>query len=101
MKSRAHTFSKSAPEGEKVRHDGRTVFLKVRPCQFFCAICPMAQPKCIPAIVSQMLTDGQTDGQTDRRTEWGIAIALSQIGWLGAKNYSNEIAMSERCGKSY
>ena len=27
---------------------------------------------------SQMLTDGQT--------EWGIAIALSQIGWLGAKN---------------
>ena len=28
-----------------------------------------------------MLTDGQTDGQT----EWGIAIALSQIGWLGAK----------------
>ena len=29
-----------------------------------------------------MLTDGQTDG----RTEWGIAIALSHIGWLGAKN---------------
>ena len=28
-----------------------------------------------------MLTDGRTDG----RTEWGIAIALSQIGWLGAK----------------
>ena len=35
-------------------------------------------------------TDGRTDGQTDRRidgrTEWGIAIALSQIGWFGAKN---------------
>ena len=29
-----------------------------------------------------MLTDGQTDG----RTEWGIAIALSQIGWRWAKN---------------
>ena len=27
-----------------------------------------------------------TDGRTERRTEWGIAIALSQIGWLGAKN---------------
>ena len=33
-----------------------------------------------------MLTDGQTDGQT----EWGIAIALSQIGWLGAKNQSEK-----------
>ena len=33
-----------------------------------------------------MLTDGQTDG----RTEWGIAIALSQIGWLGAKNHLNQ-----------
>ena len=30
-------------------------------------------------------TDGQTDGRMDGRTEWGIAIALSQIGWLGAK----------------
>ena len=30
---------------------------------------------------SQMLTDGRTDG----RTEWGIAIAINQIGWLGAK----------------
>ena len=35
---------------------------------------------------SQMLIDGRTDGQTDGRTEWGIAIALSQIGWLGAKD---------------
>ena len=26
----------------------------------------------------------RTDGRTDGRTEWGIAIALSQIGWLGA-----------------
>ena len=33
-----------------------------------------------------MLTDGRMDGQTDGQTEWGIAIALSQIGWLGAKN---------------
>ena len=35
-------------------------------------------------------TDGQTDGQTgeqtDGRTELGIAIALSRIGWLGAKH---------------
>ena len=27
-------------------------------------------------------TDGQTE-KTDGQTEWGIAIALSQIGWLG------------------
>ena len=34
-----------------------------------------------------MLTDGRTDGQTDGRTDGlGIAIALSQIGWLGANN---------------
>ena len=32
---------------------------------------------------SQMLTGGRTDGQMD----WVIAIALSQIGWMGAKNY--------------
>ena len=29
--SRAHPFSKSAPERKTVRHDGRTVFRKVRP----------------------------------------------------------------------
>ena len=42
-----------------------------------------------------MLTDGWTDG----RTEWGIAIALSQIGWLGAKKtyYMDRIA---NCGKN-
>ena len=48
MKSLAHPFSKCAPEGKTVRHDGHTVFWKVRPWYFFCAICPMAQPKCIP-----------------------------------------------------
>ena len=34
-----------------------------------------------------------TDGRTDRRTEWGIAIALSQIGWLGAKKYNMTILL--------
>ena len=32
-----------------------------------------------------MLTDGRTDRRTDGQTDWGIAIALSQIGRLGAK----------------
>ena len=31
-----------------MRHGGRTLFLKVRPWYFFCAICQMAQPECIP-----------------------------------------------------
>ena len=55
VKSRAHTFSKSAPEGKLVRHDGRTVFRKVRPWQFFCAICQMAQPKCIPGNLTYLV----------------------------------------------
>ena len=37
-------------------------------------------------------TDGRTDGHTDERTEWGIAIALSQIGWLGANNRQTPIS---------
>ena len=46
-----------------------------------------------------MLTDGRRDGRTDRRTEWGIAIALSQIGWLGAKNNDDDIDLQN--GRAY
>ena len=45
----APIFKKCAKR-ETVRHDGRIISRKVCPWQFFCAICPMAQLKCIPVV---------------------------------------------------
>ena len=39
-------------------------------------------------------TDRQTDGRTEGRTEGGIAIALSQIGWLGAKKCNTTLKLN-------